>query len=70
MLQKEGCHCIDNQSQLQAWNETRRGTDRFRLTLSDVRYLEPEQRPKLPLASPDNDLRAADTGFGVELLGV
>ncbi len=43
--------------------------DRFRLTLYDAAYLELAQRRLLPLASLDNELRAAAQALGVALLG-
>jgi predicted nucleic acid-binding protein len=41
--------------------------DRFRLTLYDAAYLELAQRRQLPLASLDNELRAAGQMLGVPL---
>jgi predicted nucleic acid-binding protein len=43
--------------------------DRFRLTLYDAAYLELAQRRKLPLATLDQELRAAAQTVGTKILG-
>ena len=53
-----------------AWSEILQLADRFRLTLYDAAYLELAQRRQLPLASLDNELRAAGQMLGVPLLGL
>lgn len=60
---------IDQHTESQAWNETSRLADRFRLTLYDAAYLELVTRRKLRLAIPDHDLRAAATTIGTRILG-
>jgi predicted nucleic acid-binding protein len=52
-----------------AWAGTLQLADRFRLTLYDAPYLELAQRRRLPLATLDNDLRAAGKALGTVLLG-
>ena len=52
-----------------AWAGTLQLADRFRLTLYDAAYLELAQRRRLPLATLDNDLRAAGKALGTVLLG-
>jgi predicted nucleic acid-binding protein len=53
-----------------AWRRTSKLAEQFRLTLYDACYLELAQRRALPLASLDQDLRAAGRALGLELLGV
>jgi predicted nucleic acid-binding protein len=53
----------------QAWNDTLRLADHFRLTLYDAAYLELAQRKRLPLATLDQELRAAAQAVGMQLLG-
>ena len=43
---------------------------RFKLTVYDAAYLELAQRRRLPLASLDQELRAAAMAAGVGVLGV
>jgi len=49
----------DQNTDTQAWSETLRIADRYRLTLYDAAYLELAQRRKLPLATLDQELLAA-----------
>jgi predicted nucleic acid-binding protein len=51
------------------WTTTLNLADRFRLTLYDAAYLELAHRRSLPLASLDEELRAACRAIGVQLLG-
>jgi len=44
--------------------------ERFRLTIYDAAYLELTQRKRPPLASLDQELRAAGSALGVVLLGI
>jgi predicted nucleic acid-binding protein len=60
---------IDQQTNAQAWAETSRLADRFRLTLYDAAYLELAQRLRLPLATLDKELRASAVALDVALLG-
>lgn len=53
-----------------AWTETLELADRFRLSLYDAAYLELAQRRALPLATLDDDLRAAARVLGMRLRGV
>lgn len=59
----------DQQTDRAAWGETLRLADHFRLTLYDAAYLEVAQRRKLPLATLDQDLRAAALAAGTRVLG-
>jgi predicted nucleic acid-binding protein len=52
-----------------AWSDTLHLADRFRLTLYDAAYLELAQRRKLPLATLDQELRAAAQAVGTKTLG-
>jgi len=61
---------IDQDIDKYAWSSTLRLADRFRLTLYDAAYLELAQRRSLPLASLDEELRAAARGLDVLLIGV
>ena len=51
-----------------AWTRTLKLADRFRLTLYDACYLELAQRRGMPIASLDQELRAAATQLELELL--
>lgn len=53
-----------------AWSATLRLAERFNLTLYDASYLELAQRLSLPLATLDQELRAAAGVVGVMLLGI
>jgi predicted nucleic acid-binding protein len=59
----------DQHTNGQAWTETLHLADRHRLTLYDAAYLELAQRRKLPLATLDQELRAAAQAAGVNALG-
>lgn len=61
---------IDPHTNAQAWSATVQLADRFRLTLYDAAYLELAQRLALPLASLDNELRAAAHTLNIALFGV
>jgi predicted nucleic acid-binding protein len=52
-----------------AWEATIRLAEQFKLTVYDAAYLEVAQRRRLPLASLDQDLRAAAKAAGIETLG-
>ncbi len=52
-----------------AWTETLELADRFGLTLYDAAYLELAQRRALPLATLDDDLRAAARVLGMQIRG-
>jgi predicted nucleic acid-binding protein len=60
---------LDPETTIQVWTATQRLAARFRLTIYDAAYLELAQRQNLPLASLDQELRAAGTALGVSLLG-
>ena len=51
------------------WTTTLHLADRFKLTLSEAAYLELAHRRSLPLASLDEELRAAGRALGVPVLG-
>ena len=59
---------LDAHTAEQAWDATVRLAERFKLTVYDAAYLELAQRRRLPLASLDQDLRAAATAASVEVL--
>jgi predicted nucleic acid-binding protein len=59
----------DQHTNGQAWTETLHLADRYRLTLYDAAYLELAQRRKFPLATLDQELRAAAQAAGVNALG-
>ena len=61
---------IDPETVRNAWQLTSHLAERFRLTVYDAAYLELAQRMGLPLASLDQDLRAAGATLGVPLLGL
>lgn len=61
---------VDPETDRKAWSETMELADRFRLTLYDAAYLELAQRCQLPLASLDQELRAAGKMLAVPLLGL
>jgi predicted nucleic acid-binding protein len=59
----------DEHTNSHAWSDTLHLADRFRLTLYDAAYLELAQRRKLPLATLDQELRAAAQAVGTKTLG-
>lgn len=61
---------IDTETVVQVWTVTAHLAERFKLTVYDASYLELAQRLSLPLASLDQDLRAAGTALGIPLLGL
>jgi predicted nucleic acid-binding protein len=60
---------IDPETATQAWAGTLHLAERFGLTAYDAAYLELAQRASLPLATLDDELRAAGKSCGVTLLG-
>ena len=60
---------IDVETASQAWAVTSQLATRFRITMYDAAYLELAQRLGLPLATLDQELRAAGGDLGVTLLG-
>ena len=60
---------IDDGTATQAWSTTVRLAERFTLTVYDAAYLELAHRQRLPLASLDQDLRAAGQALRIPLLG-
>jgi predicted nucleic acid-binding protein len=60
---------IDDITAAQAWSATMRLAERFALTLYDTAYLELAHRQRLPLASLDQELRAAARALRIPLLG-
>ena len=60
---------VDDETANRAWTETLRLAERFGLSAYDASYLELAQRHRLPLASLDQDLRAAATALGLHVLG-
>jgi predicted nucleic acid-binding protein len=61
---------LDPETDRQAWGATARLAHRHKLTLYDAAYLEVALRRSLPLASLDQDLRAAASAEKIQLLGV
>ena len=61
---------VDPETDGQAWGATARLAERHRLTLYDAAYLELALRRGLPLATLDQELRAAAAAEKVEVLGV
>jgi predicted nucleic acid-binding protein len=59
----------DQHTDVRTWDETLRLADRFGLTLYDAAYLELAVRRSLPLATLDQELRAAASAVGLCLLG-
>ncbi len=59
----------DTETDTYAWTTTLRLSERFLLTVYDAAYLELAQRRSLPLATLDQELRAAATALGLALLG-
>ena len=59
----------DPQTDAYSWTTTLSLADRFRLTLYNAAYLELAHRRSLPLASLDEELRAAGRALGIPLLG-
>ncbi|HZZ63364.1 MAG TPA: type II toxin-antitoxin system VapC family toxin [Roseiarcus sp.] len=60
---------VDHYTDSNAWNATLDLADRFRLTVYDAAYVELAGRRGLPLATLDNDMRAAGAAMGLRLLG-
>jgi predicted nucleic acid-binding protein len=61
---------LDPETDRHAWGATARLAARHGLTLYDAAYLELARRAALPLATLDNELRAAALTEGVSLLGM
>jgi predicted nucleic acid-binding protein len=59
---------FDAETAAQAWSATVQLAERHRLTVYEAAYLELAQRRGLPLASLDNELRAAAEAVGVALV--
>ncbi len=60
---------LDEETASQAWENTARLAERFRLSIYDATYLELAQRRRLPIATLDRDLKSAAAAIGVEALG-
>jgi predicted nucleic acid-binding protein len=60
----------DPETNVYAWTATLAFAERFRLTLYDAAYVELAQRRALPLASLDDDMRAAAASLAIPLLGL
>jgi predicted nucleic acid-binding protein len=61
---------LDPETDRQAWGTTTRLAEKHRLTVYDAAYLELALRRDLPLATLDQDLRAAAKADKAELLGL
>jgi len=60
---------LDADTGRHAWGATLRLASRHRLSVYDAAYLELAQRRGLPLATLDQELRAAATAEGIVLMG-
>jgi predicted nucleic acid-binding protein len=60
---------VDPETDAHAWTTALRLSERFGLTLYDAAYVELAQRLGLPLASLDQEMRAAASAIDIELLG-
>lgn len=60
----------DSDTDVFAWSTTLNLAAKHRLSVYDAAYLELAQRRGLPLATLDQELRAAGDAIGVTLLGV
>jgi predicted nucleic acid-binding protein len=60
---------VDSETDSYAWTTALRLSERFELTLYDAAYVELAQRRSLPLASLDQEMRAAASALNIELLG-
>jgi predicted nucleic acid-binding protein len=60
---------LDPETAQHAWGATLQAAAKHKLTVYDAAYLELAQRLTLPLATLDEDLRAAARKTGVPLLG-
>ena len=60
---------VDSETDRQAWGATLQLADRFRLTVYDAAYVELASRRKIPLATLDEQMRAAGAALGLRLLG-
>jgi predicted nucleic acid-binding protein len=61
---------LDLETDRQAWGATARLAERHRLALYDAAYLELALRRGLPLATLDQELRAAASNEKVQLIGM
>jgi predicted nucleic acid-binding protein len=61
---------IDTETDTHIWTTTLRLSDCYALTIYDACYLELAQRLNLPLATLDQELRAAGHALGLPLLGI
>ena len=60
---------VDSETDVHAWTTALRLSERFGLTLYDAAYVELAQRRSLPLATLDQDMRAAAHALAIPLLG-
>jgi predicted nucleic acid-binding protein len=61
---------VDQETDRHAWGATAKLAARHRLTLYDAAYLELARRRSLPLATLDQELRAAAAAEDIILIGV
>ena|ERR1700722_4516057 len=61
---------VDSETDAQAWRDTLRLAERYKLTLYDAAYLELAHRRNLSLATLDRDLRRAGSAVKIKLLGL
>jgi len=61
---------VDQETDRHAWGATAKLAARYRLTLYDAAYLELARRRSLPLATLDQELRAAAAAEDIILIGV
>jgi predicted nucleic acid-binding protein len=60
---------VDADTDSNAWAATLELADRFRMTVYDAAYVELARRRGLPLATLDEEMRAAGIALGLRLLG-
>jgi predicted nucleic acid-binding protein len=60
---------VDQYTDSSAWDATLELADLFQLTVYDAAYVELARRRRLPLATLDEEMRAAGAKLGLQLLG-
>ena len=60
---------VDADTDSNAWGATLELADRFRMTVYDAAYVELAGRRGLPLATLDEEMRAAGAAIGLRLMG-
>ena len=60
---------VDSETDAHAWTTALRLSESFGLTLYDAAYVELTRRRSLPLATLDQEMRAAAHALAIRLLG-